>query len=116
MTTSLLSLRKRIWEQAKAPDNRDVAECFRDVDAAFRQVTPRQIVESLTTYVVPFFIAYPRQPQAVILVGLKLDKNPTIVYGGSQIAWAWTGTQIQVNGINGLVAGARYVMTFEVVG
>ena len=116
MSFSLLSLRKRIWETGKDPNPRDIAESIRDVDQAFRSIDARAIIEARTAYVVPFYLAYPRNPKAVILVGLELDKDPAIVYGGSQIAWKWTGKQIQVNGINGLTAGTRYVMTFEVVG
>ena len=116
MSFSLLSLRKRIWESGKDPAPRDIAESVRDIDQAFRSITARAIIEMTAAYVVPFFLAYPRNPQAVFLVGLRLDKDPTIVYGGTQIAWTWTGKQIQVNGINGLVANTRYVMTFEVVG
>lgn len=116
MSFSLLSLRKRIWESGKDPNPRDVAESIRDIDQAFRSITARALIETTTAYVPPFFLFYPRTPQAVFLVGLRLDKDPTIVYGGAQIAWTWTGKQIQVNGINGLVSGTRYVMTFEVVG
>jgi hypothetical protein len=116
MGFSLLSLRKRIWEQGKDPNPRDIAESVRDIDQAFRSITARAIIEKTCSYVVPFYLAYPRNPQAVFLVGLTLDKDPTIVYGGAQIAWKYTGDQIQVNGINGLTTGTRYVMTFEVVG
>lgn len=116
IATSLLSLRKRIWESGKDPSPRDIAESLRDVDQAFKNIKPRAIIESTIAYVTPFYLSFPRNPDFVLLVGLRLDKDPAIVYGGAQIAWEWTGKQIKVNGINGLTAGTRYVMTFEVVG
>lgn len=109
-----MTLRKSIWGKDHV-DGRDVGEALRDHDQTLRSIPKSYDIEAVFTYAPPFYLRAQTNPSDVVLVRARPDKGPGSIATGI-VGWEWKSSRgVQINSIQGLTPGGRYLLTFRVV-